>query len=332
MKKVLLKIFCAILFFCINFDLYAFKFLVTSDIHVGAINSDTIAHYNNKKAQFIKMLQYIVANKDTSFVIFAGDLTDTRGETTFNTFKNDWVSPLTDLNVGYYLCIGNHDETGGCTESKAARNFIKKRYGDVRYSFDKGGVHFICCGLYPDYSENGCNCCAGFTNCKDTILWLKEDLKGIGQKPVILFFHYNLTKLYSDWMPNDAKQELYEVLQDTNILNIFTGHYHYTYTDDWKLTNDGKTFKTTCVGGSEFAVCDYSDGKLTVGFMSAESKQLSLTPKSHKSDIVTMLSDSLTRLSLSTKGTKKSTKNKYSNYDVLESCINSEGVDDDENE
>jgi predicted phosphodiesterase len=268
MKKILLKVFYIILFSCINFNLYSFKFLVNSDMHVGATDQDTVSQYNTKKAQLVKMIEYTGEN-NVSFVLLAGDLTDTSAQANFNSFQNDWIYPLTQTKTGIYLCHGNHDGDDGCTKSPVVK-YIKQTYGDVRYSFDFGGVHFVCCGMYPDYKKS--NPCCFYNNCLDTITWLENDLekmaqaqqnKSIQEMPIILFFHFNLTGDWSDWWSDENKNKLYGVLQGYNVLNIFTGHCHSTYTDVWN------GIKTTCVGGDKFAICDCTNGTLEVDLASA---------------------------------------------------------------
>ncbi len=84
---------------------------------------------------------------------------------------------LEEAGVDVYIGPGNHDTYSGTC--KPTIHYIEKRHGSLfrqYYHFEKGGLNFFCCGIYPNYA---------------VLLWLRWKLWRIGSDaPIVLFFHY----------------------------------------------------------------------------------------------------------------------------------------------
>ena len=76
--------------------------------------------------------------------------------------------------------------------------------------------------------------------------------------PIVLSWHYNLTGTYSNWWTDSEKDAFYEVIKGYNVLGIFLGHWHYSYTSEWH------NIPVYGIGGSEFAKGTIIDNKLIV--------------------------------------------------------------------
>ncbi len=258
MKKILLLLASVLL---VASQVRALSFLVNSDIHVS---DGTHANYILKSQQKPKMLAYCQAHDDVEAILLCGDMTDSGYESNFATFANEWLAPFAALGIPVHMAYGNHDNyVDHWYDKKAVLEYIKKQEGDVRYSFDSGDIHFICCAQYPDGTGAGCDClpCTW-----DTMKWLKKDLEDVGtQTPVVIFCHFNLVGPFSDWWKGANKDTFYNVIKDYNIKCVFTGHLHDTFTQQWR-----GTIPTACVGGDYFAIGTYENGTFNVVFMNKD--------------------------------------------------------------
>lgn len=209
------------------------RFLVTGDPQIGHTGQEDV--YKSTKR-----IESMVAKQNEGTIDFAlitGDLTQhgsnkinsakkilccignqtvaTKDE--FNIFKSTILDPL-EKHFPVFLCHGNHDEV--TRTSTLVTDFVKKRHGDLHY-YKKfvGGLHLLCLGKYAN---------------KDTCQWLSQILKSIGTKePIIIFQHFNFKGSFSDWWTNEEKTNLYNTIKNHNILCIYEGHLHHSYTYRW---------------------------------------------------------------------------------------------------
>lgn len=241
----------------VNYQQGDFTFLVSSDIHQtdGA---------SKKDAQKELLLQDISDHAlNTSAVILTGDLTDNGSEAEFHAFMERWIIPITGLmptkfHNGLYLCKGNHDEAAG--SKSQILEYLKQTYGGFCYSFDIDGLHFACCGKYPQKTILG-----------GELKWLKSDLAKLAPgTPIVIFFHYNILGEYSSWWSvscgscicTSAKNEkdyFFNAIKDYNIQAIFFGHLHFSYSALWR-----DRFRIAGVGGDKYAICQYEQATQTV--------------------------------------------------------------------
>ena len=161
---------------------------------------------------------------------------------------NTYVHPLRRAGVKSYLCAGNHDTSGPFW--KPVLSYLRRRHGNLCYSFNINGLHFACCGVVPN---------------KQIRNWLAHDLAKLAPNtPVVLMWHYPISGPYSgkpypggEWWArtkddSDAEKVLtYGLIKDYNIIGIFTGHFHISYRSDW---HDIPIFNT---GGGSFCHAIY---------------------------------------------------------------------------
>lgn len=229
-------------------------FLVDSDLHF----EHEIKSY---KRDHVNKIKKLCETDKIDALICPGDLTENGwdgshlfcwkygGEySQLAPLKEQYVEPLEKV-LPVYLCHGNHDEYVPKPYLKhGVIDYIKKRHGDKRYSFDKKDVHFICLAKYPD---------------KDSIKFLKKDLEENCDKdtPIIIFFHYNLVGSYSDWWTDEEKETLYETVCGYNIIAFLVGHHHVTFQTEWK------GYKVVTGAAAALSKCTYKDGELTVEYV-----------------------------------------------------------------
>ena len=154
-------------------------------------------------------------------VLLPGDLTNIATQSEWDLYTGYYGLDGTDglLNYPVYECLGNHDHpdwvTGGST---FVANAIDQRRGRT-YSMDWGPVKMICVGIYPK---------------ADHRVWLAQQLAAVGiQKAVILFFHFNLEGLHSEYWTAAEKELFRQTINGYNIIGIITGHAHSTYKGVW---------------------------------------------------------------------------------------------------
>ena len=157
-----------------------------------------------------------------SFVIGAGDITEWPTHAAMKAYDE----LLNDkLKFPAYDVLGNHDD-GGRAFSPTMINWLKKRHGGLSYTFEKGGVAFI--GLWSKFDPKG-KPAQPLT--KEALSYLKIQLAKLPNGiPVVIFTH-----LCHDAMTN--KDELVEVIGESNVILVLGGHYHYSSVNQYRGVN-----------------------------------------------------------------------------------------------
>lgn len=185
---------------------------------------DSDIHFTDKGPRSDKKLnpdKIIELNPD--FTIVTGDLTDNGYDgksigcfkyggfsDQLSPLKDNYVHKLEDNGIPVYLCPGNHDRGRPNICYKAVHRYIIKRHGGLKYSFERNGIKFICCGEYPD-----------------DLKWLKKQLKKANDRPIFIYFHFNLIGPFSNWWSEKEKDKFYQVIKDyPNLQAILVGHWH----------------------------------------------------------------------------------------------------------
>lgn len=161
-------------------------------------------------------------------------------------FISQYLNPL-DKEIKVYISHGNHDTYVPWPYfTHPVLKYVKKRHGDIRYTFDIKGIHFICVGLYPD---------------KKGIEFLNANLDK--NKKNIIFFHYNLQGPFSDWW-TDVERDVFEsTIKNYDIVCIIVGHQHVSRVSTWK------NYPVISAAGSKIAKCEYdiATDKLDVDYI-----------------------------------------------------------------
>lgn len=238
-------------------------FLVTSDTHFGFEKGETanviqIKVMNNLTGKdYPQQIGGKVARPE--FVIICGDLTERGCMPKAWSGKDGFLAYFaSDSNsaVKYPTCEcrGNHDcnndnDSNGCKNCIAES--ITKRHGNVYYSFNKDGVHFVCLDFYPT---------------KEILDWLRTDLRNMPQQdmPVVLYQHIPLKN--EPWQNLDSYME---IIRNYNIVALFHGHdhnsEHYIFKDPFSSA-EYDFFNTGSPKGNNmlFYVVNITDDKMAV--------------------------------------------------------------------
>lgn len=210
-------------------------FLVTADPHFGAlvrrpreekpipieqIHDRAVAEMNAMEGkEWPQPMGGLVARPRGLLV--AGDLTDNGRLSEWEKLERYYGRSGTEgkLAMPVFESVGNHDRT----EVDLVSAKVIERHGSTRYSWDWDGLHLVSLGDAPD---NG------------GLAWLKKDLDAVGPNtPVALFLHYPLLGPWSknNWFGDTGfRERLDAVLERTNVVAMFHGHYHATGHYRWE--------------------------------------------------------------------------------------------------
>jgi len=164
-----------------------------------------------------------------AFVFNCGDITDWP---TYQARKSYEDLITKRLRYPSYEVLGNHDDAGGGGVEGAPpimKEWIKRRYGDLSYTFDQGGVHFVC--PFSAYDESLGNPAQDIT--PQAIDFLKKNLHRhyspelVPEKlvsvpegtPIVAAVHLCL-----DAMTN--RDAFVDALAGANVIMVLGGHYH----------------------------------------------------------------------------------------------------------
>ena len=241
------------------------KFAVISDVH-----SNNAATQTGKP--LVEFVKRVTTDSTIDFAVITGDLTDTgqdgvvtcgclmplfgantsiTGGGTENQLKDfveTFVIPIENAKKQIYLTVGNHDQYNGASRYPV-NDYVSVKYGGRYYYRMIKDVCFMFCDIYPTAEIRKWM----------TGVFVKEDLLK-NQKPIVLFWHYNLQDEMSDWWSDADKIATAGTIKGFNVVAIFVGHYHVSYTYPWV----GIPVYDTA--GASFAVCTFVDKALTVQF------------------------------------------------------------------
>ncbi len=136
---------------------------------------------------------------------------------------------------------------------------VNNSYPNLHYSWDWGNVHGIQLNLFPGSATRKGK---PAQNPFDALTFLKNDLEtqvGNSGRPVILSHHYGLdffsigsleqgSKINpkAAWWTAEERKKYWDLLQDYNVIAIFSGHAHYC--DECYLPWDGTSIGEANVG------------------------------------------------------------------------------------
>jgi hypothetical protein len=190
-----------------------FMFLQMSDTHWGftgpAVNPDAAVTLEKAVAAVNAL------DRQPDFVVFTGDLTHTTDDvgerrTRLAQFR-DIVGKLRVREVRFMA--GEHDA------SLDAGDAYREFFGDLHYTFDHNGVHFIVLDNVSD---------AGGAIGETQLKWLRADLDQVDRgAPIVVLTHRPLFDLYPqwDWATRDGAEAI-EALQAHEHVTVFYGHIH----------------------------------------------------------------------------------------------------------
>ena len=192
----------------------------------------------------IKKLMSKVNKDKLDFIIITGDLVEGGNSEDYRELKKN----LNEIFEGipYIVTLGNHDNKAEFYKGWLNEDLGNKPYnatmniGDIKViSFDNSEYH------NPDGIIDSERC-----------EWLREELKKDNDKNVILMLHHHLLKEQFNLPPASYDNEFEEIIKNSSIIAIFSGHTHHPYKGEFM----GKPYFTS--GSLSFVGYNEEDGRV----------------------------------------------------------------------
>lgn len=237
-----------------------FSFMQISDIHVSPWlegvqkppalrGADSIAWIRSQAAAPQDVTPLSLTCTPPAFAIATGDLTEfgVTGQTWkgFEDAFRAFPCPL-------YILPGNHDDTW-----VALLKIMHEKYGGADYSFDHGGIHFVCLNSATAQEPVP-------TINATTRTWLRKDLGRLPPNtPIVIALHHPYDS--TEFAPHIEQDTFGDFLRDYNIALIIYGHGHNVEQktlDGFQLVMGGSTFGPN----AGYMLYNIADGQLTVAY------------------------------------------------------------------
>ena len=147
-----------------------------------------------------------------AFVFGCGDVSEWPSRAARDTYEQLITKRL---KFPSYDVAGNHD-IGGLSPNDTILDWLRQRYGTLRYTFEKDGVLFI--ALFSEYDESLNNPAQPVSQA--ALDYLRQTLAKVPKgKPVVVATH-----LCFDAITN--RDQLVDAFGDANVILVLGGHYH----------------------------------------------------------------------------------------------------------
>jgi hypothetical protein len=158
-----------------------------------------------------------------AFVFGCGDITEWP-----TAAAKDAYEGLIQKRLKFPACdiAGNHDE-GGKSPSETIKKWITARHGGLSYSFESGGVRFIC--VFSKYDDSLDNPAQPVT--REALQYIRGELaKAAQDTPTVVALH-----LCYDAITN--RDELVDAFGKANVILVLGGHYHKSSVNRYRGIN-----------------------------------------------------------------------------------------------
>lgn len=199
-------------------------FAQVSDIHYAPTPEEFDTALNDRRMEILPgpildALRDDINAIDADFVIFTGDIVADAKRPTPDQV-DEWMAAMMDeyastFDAPVYGVVGNHD----VVRDEAIGKTIYETYaGPTYYSFDVKGTHFVVLDTQQLVGES-----LVYTVDERQITWLEQDLATVApESPIIVFCH----EPTYDWADTPEGMRLFELLQESDITALLTGHWH----------------------------------------------------------------------------------------------------------
>ena len=183
-----------------------------------------------------------------AFVFGLGDISEWPSRAALDTYGQLVTKRL---KFPSYDIAGNHD-LGGLSPSDTVLNWLIRRHGALRYTFEKGGVYFI--ALFSEYDEKLNNPAQPIT--KATLDYLRQTLARVPQgKPVVIATHLCFESITN-------RDEFVDAFGAANVILVLGGHYHKATVNQFRGINFVQLPSPEPKSSGEFTVIRITSNRL----------------------------------------------------------------------
>jgi hypothetical protein len=183
-----------------------------------------------------------------AFVFGLGDIAEWPSRAALDTYEQLITKRL---KFPSFDIAGNHD-IGGLSPSDTVLNWIVRRHGALRYTFEKSGVVFI--ALFSEYDESLNNPAQPIS--KPALDYLRKTLAKVPEgKPVVVATH-----LCFDAITN--RDEFVDAFGKANVILVLGGHYHKAVVSLYRGVNFVQLPSPEPKSAGEFTVLRISENRL----------------------------------------------------------------------
>lgn len=176
---------------------FSFAYLTDTHVALGAKSVDELR----------ECIKDINSNKELSFAIFAGDITEFGSDEELKLAKE----VIDELVIPYYIVAGNHDAKW----SESGCNTFVKVFGYEEFDFEKEGIRFIGTNSGPNMRM------APALVPRETMVWLDSLSNVIDSKqPVFFVNHFPMDTSVLNYT------QVMDVLHKMNTQLVLNGHWH----------------------------------------------------------------------------------------------------------
>ncbi len=184
-----------------------------------------------------------------AFVFGCGDISEWPSAAARDTYEQ---LVTRRLKFPSYDVAGNHD-IGGLSPSDTILGWLRQRHGDLRYTFEKGGVLFI--ALFSEYDESLNNPAQPVSQA--ALEYLRQTLAKVPPgKPVVVATH-----LCFDAITN--RDEFVDAFGKANVILVLGGHYHKAVVNKYRGFPFVQLPSPEPKGAHEFTVIRITSDRLT---------------------------------------------------------------------
>ena len=201
-----------------------------------------------------------------AFVFGLGDITEWPSRAALDTYAQLITKRL---KVPSFDVAGNHD-IGGLSPSTTVLDWLARRHGGLRYTFEKSGVVFV--ALFSEYDESLNNPAQPIS--KPALDYLRKTLAKVPEgKPVVVATH-----LCFDAITN--RDEFVDAFGKANIILVLGGHYHKAVVSHFRGIHFVQLPSPEPKSSGEFTVLRISENRLiAIPFNYRENRWATEKPK-----------------------------------------------------
>ncbi|MBJ6360037.1 metallophosphoesterase family protein [Paenibacillus sp. GCM10012307] len=230
------------------------KFIHITDTHINAPGKTAqfpVSHHVEKVEQVFKHIQD--TNVKPAFALITGDISHGGDVEDYQFIRALFDKGAAQLGIPFYVVLGNHDHLPAFREGYLGQEPSDEKY---YYAEEIAGLRVI--GLNSQIADK-----PGGIIDDVQLAWLKKQLEQPAPKGTVIALHHPLIHLGDLSLPGmlvENRQQVMQVIHETDVVATFSGHIHTNYFANYQ------NVLHIAGAGTSFTV-DFSESKGNVSFV-----------------------------------------------------------------